>query len=207
MTANLNRKLELDDVLAEITTGAEPPDANSLRVWVTKYPQFSHAIIELVTDWIATDALRSKHVPGVDEVNLVVNRTMSRVQMMLDEAERPKLLTDMAADIQRVGHDMESFQRSVGIDRSLLDSLVARLVKPATVPAELVRRLASSLRRHVDTVRAYLRLEPQLRAAYKARGQPEVKQVDFCYLVQHAELSEQDKALWLAEPADPFLQE
>jgi len=42
-------------------------------------------------------------------------------------------------------------------------------------------------------------------AAYKSRKRPLVTQFDFAYFVQHAELSDQEKARWLAAAADPEL--
>ena len=45
---------------------------------------------------------------------------------ILASAERPATITDLAAEIRASGHDFDSFQRTVGIDRSLLDSLVYR---------------------------------------------------------------------------------
>jgi len=207
MTTNLDRKTDLDDVLAEIAAAAVPPSAKALRIWTNKYPEFAPAIIDFVTDWIATDALRSAHTASDDEVDLVVNRTMSRVQMMLEEAERSAELTDLVADMGKVGHDLNSFQRAIGLDRTLVDSLVSRVIKPSTVPAEIVQRIASALRRRIDSVRTYLRLGPQLLAAYKSRIQPTVNQVDFSYLVQHAELPDDEKARLLAAPIDPHLQD
>jgi hypothetical protein len=202
MITNLDRKADLDDVLAEIAAAAVPPSAKALRIWTNKYPEFASAIIDFVTDWIATDALRSAHAASADEVDLVVNRTMSRVQMMLDEAERSAELSDLVADMSKVGHDLDSFQRAIGLDRTLVDSLVSRVIKPSTMPAEIVQRMASTLRRQVDTVRTYLRLEPQLLAAYKSRRQPTVHQVDFSYLVKHAQLPDDEKARLLAHLQD-----
>jgi hypothetical protein len=207
MIANPSPKPSLDDVLAEIAADPSPPDARSLRVWTAKYPEFAVEIVDFATDWIEMDAARSEHVVTVEDVDLVVNRTMSRVQAMLDAAERPEVLTDLATDIRAAGHDLDTFQRAVGIDRSILDCLIARLVSPVRLPASLVRALAETLNRSLDAVRGYLRLPPQQVAAYKSRRRPDVKQADFAEIVRHSQLSEAEKAHWLAEPPDPGLGE
>jgi len=63
------------------------------------------------------------------------------------------------------------------------------------------------LDRTLENVRNYLRLPPQSLAAYKTRARPDLKQVDFAMLVEHAKLSEKERLRWLAEPIDPMLRE
>jgi nucleotide-binding universal stress UspA family protein len=207
MTANANRKLPLDEVLDNFSGLSGPPDATTLRAWTKEYPEYERELVAFATDWVAMEAARVERVVTAEDVDVVVNRTMSRVQAVLDAAERPETLTDLAADMIAAGHDFESFQRSVGIDRSILDSLVMRLAKPATVPTLLVRLLAGALNRPVDALRGYFRLPPQLAAAHKSRTRPAPTQVDFAMLVQHSQLSELEKDRWLREPPDPGLQD
>lgn len=207
MIANLGRKPLLEDVLAEIAVASSPPDAQSLRVWTAKYPEFAAEIMEFATDWVEMDAACLEHLVTAEDVDIVVNRTMSRVQKMLDTEERSVSLIDLAVDIRATGYDFDTFQRIVGIDRSILDCLIARLVRPVRLPASLVRVLAETLNRSIEDVREYLRLPPQPVAAYKSRRRPDIKQADFAEIVQHSQLSEVEKARWLAEPPDPVLGE
>jgi hypothetical protein len=207
MTADRNRKPTLDDVLTEIAAAPNPPDARDLRAWTAKYPEFAAAIVDFATDWVEMESVHHKHAVTTEDVDLVVNRTMSQIQMMLDAAERQAALTDLAADIRAAGHDLDSFQRAVGIDRSMLDCLIVRLVTPVTVPSQLVRALAGELNRSIERVRDYLRLPPQPVAAYKARKRPEVRQADFAVIVRHSQLSDAEKSRWLAEPPDPALRD
>ena len=205
MTAKQNRKPDLDTVLDEFACLSGPPDVETLRAWVGKYPQFEAELVEFATDWVATDAARTELPVTTDAVSGIVNRTMSRVQALLDAAERPAKIADLATDIRASGHDFESFQRAVGIDRSMLDSLIDRLVKPPTLPARLVASVADALKRAADEFRDYVRLPPRLAAASKARSRPRATQVDFSMLVEELELSKPDKDRWLAEPPDPAL--
>jgi hypothetical protein len=207
MTANANQKPELDEVLDEFSGLSSPPDAATLRAWTKEYPEYARELVAFATDWVAMDAARVERAVTAEDVDLVVNRTMSRVQAVLDAAERPETLTDLAADILAAGHDFNSFQRLVGIDRSMLDSLRMRLAKPATLPALLMRLVADALNRPLDALRGYFRLPAQLAAAHKSRTRPAPAQVDFAMLVQHSQLSDQEKDRWLKEPPDPGLQD
>lgn len=207
MTANSNRKPQLEEVLDEFSGLSSSPDAATLRTWTKEYPEYARELVAFATDWVAMDAARVERVVTAEDVDVVVNRTMSRVQAALDAAERPETLTDLAADIVAAGHDFDSFQRTVGIDRSMLDCLIMRLTKPATLPALLVRLVAGALNRPLDALRGYFRLPAQLAAAHRSRTRPAPTQVDFAMLVQHSQLSEPEKDRWLKEPPDPGLQD
>jgi len=197
----------LDDVLTEIRALGTPPAGDGLRVWLNRYPAFKKDIIAYVTAWVDFETREEPPEPAPETVNRIVSRTMSRVQQLLDEADRRQAMNDLSAEITAAGHTLESFQRMLGVDHSILTSLAARLVRPATIPALLVRRIAEALHRQLDAVRDYFRLPPQLATAHKARKRPTAKQVDFAYLVEHAELTEPDRKKWLAEEPDPVLQD
>lgn len=198
MSVNQDRKLSLDEVLAELSAAPTPPDECILRAWITKHPHFRSEIIDFATSWVEMDAARSGQEVTPEDVNLVVNRTMSRVQALLD-AEQPNSIMDIVADIHAAGHDVSSIQGVLGIDRSMLDCLIQRLIKPSTIPERLVKGLAETLKTPVQVVKNYLQSPPQLLAANKARRRPEAKQVDFSMVVEHSNLSDAKKAEWLAE--------
>lgn len=197
----------LDEVLDEIATEPSPPDAETMRAWTAKYPAFASAIVDFVTDWIEMDLVPTDHPPSEEAADAAVSRTMSRVQSLLDEADRAAPLTDLTHDIRSAGHDIASFERTVGIDRSILDCLISRLVRPATIPVRLIQSIAAALNRSVDHVRDYVRLPLQANAAFKARRRPTPSQADFGDIVRSSQLTEADKARWLAEAPDPGLRE
>ena len=205
MTTNATPKPSLDDVLAEIAASPAVPDAQQLRHWMSQYPEFAAEIVDFVTDWVEMESAEGAPEATQDEVNRIVNRTMSRVQQLLDEAERSDSMQDLGAEIEAAGHDLDSFQRTVGIDRSILTCLMERMVRPAGIPLLLIQALAEALNRSVEQVRTYLVLPPQPSAAYRSRRQPVSNQADFSELVEHADLSDADKERWLAEPPDPTL--
>jgi hypothetical protein len=197
----------LEHVLNEIVASPTPPDAKTLRDWTTKYPEYADAIVELISDWVEMELTQPEPEATDEDVDVVVNRTMSRVQMILDADGRSRALIDLATDIRAAGHDAVSFQRSAGIDQSILDCLIARLVSPKTIPAQLVRAVAIALNRSVGQVRDYLRLPPLAAAAYKSRSRPVSMVSDFTDLVRFSQLSESEKTQWLAEQPDPELQD
>lgn len=207
MTTNRSRKPSLDEVLEAIAANSEPPRPAELRIWIDQHPQFKVEIINFATDWVEMEASKVSHEVTQEDVNVVVNRTMSRVQQELHTAQRSASITDLSAEIKAAGYDIDSFQRAIGIDRSILSCLISRLIRPATLPFTLVRGIAEALHRELEAVRTYFRLPPLAQEAYKSRSKPTVKQVDFGMLLDTAELSGADQARWRAEAPDPALQE
>lgn len=206
MSFDSNRKPTLDDVLGEIAASAAAPDAIALRVWMTKYPEYKREIIDFTTDWVAMDAGRNNDAITTEDVNLVVNRTMSRVQTMLS-AERPAAIQDLFRDAKSAGHDADSLQRALGVDRTILTSLAARLVAPATVPLRLIATLAQTLNRTIEAVHVYLRMPPTSLVASRSLTRPRLQQKDFATFVKTSLLSNEEKERWLEEAPDPALKE
>ena len=206
MTVSRNRNPLLDDVLAEIAAAPAPPNARQFRAWVNRYPQFQSEIVDFVTAWIEMEAAAPACEAVQEEVDLAANRALSRIRELLDEAARPVCIKNLVAEIQAAG-GFDAFQRAVGIDRSLLTCLEKRLIRPVTIPHRMVAAIARALNRDAAAVRDYLRLPPQPAAAYSARRQPALQQVDFAAVVAHADLPEAEKARWLAAPPDPAFRE
>ena len=166
----------LDDVFTEISALSAPPTGDTLREWLQRYPAFKEDITNFVAAWIDMESRATSHDVTNEQIDRVVNRTMSRVQQILDESERSAPMTDLTREIDSAGYTFESFQRSLGTDASILSCLADRMIRPSTIPLRLVRSCAELLLRSIDAVREYLRLPPQLASAYKARRQPEAVQ-------------------------------
>ena len=194
----------LDDILNEIASLPAPPSRTETREILARFPEFKSEIIDFVTAWIKLDCTRDPHEVIDVDVDRVVNRTMSRVMQVLHERDRARPLADLSGAIRAAGHDLNSFERAVGIDRGILTSLESRLIRPASIPTLLVDRIASTLGKTADSVRAYFRLPPQTATAYMAIRPPQVTQVEFAQAVRNSTLSKVDQARWLAEAPDPL---
>jgi hypothetical protein len=205
MITNLNRKPTLEEVLAELASLAVPPSGADFRAWIERYPEFKAEIIDFVTDWVDMEVVGPAHESTEEEVDLIVNRTMSRVQQILDDAEQQHPIIDLLAEIKAAGQDFDSFQRQIGIDRSLLTCLADRMIRPSTIPLRLVTAVAGALNRTLDAVRDYFRLPMLQSATYKSRKAPNPTQQDFARLIECSGLSADQRDFWLNEAPDPDL--
>ena len=195
----------LDEILNAIASLPAPPSQAEFRKLLVRFPEHKSEIIDFVTAWIELECTRDAHEATDVDVDRVVNRTMSRVMQVLHERAGSKPISNLSGSIRVAGHDLKSFERTVGIDRSILTLLESRLIRPATIPALLVDRIASALGRTADSVRAYLVLPPQTATAYMSTHTPRVTQEEFAEAVRNSRLSNTDQTRWLAESPDPLL--
>ncbi len=192
----------LDDVLQQLIASGAAPTAEHVREWIKRYPQFSREIIAVATTWIEVDNAPPGDPIEASDIDRVVNRTMSRIQSLLFEEEvaaKTAEIRDFVAVIKAAGHDLDSFERAIDVDRSILTCLIERLIQPTTIPGRLITRMAEILRLSIDAVQNYLAGPPKSQAAHRAKQKPVIQQVSFAEAVRGSTLPEQDKMRWLAE--------
>jgi hypothetical protein len=196
----------LDEVLQEFIAAGPAPTAEHVREWINRYPQFAREIIAFATTWIEVDNAPPGDPIEACEIDHVVNQTMSRLQNLLFEEEaaaKTVEIRDFVAAIKAAGHDLESFERAIDVDRSILTCLVERLIQPTTIPGRLIIRIAEILRLSKDAVRNYFAGPPKSQATHRAKQKPTIQQVSFAEAVRSSTLPEQDKMRWLAEISQP----
>ncbi len=175
----MNRPTEperLEGVLdAYVASGAGPNAA--LDEWIRRYPEFERELIEFAASWSLMKWL--PHAPDAEEVDetTLVLRGMSVVQDLLhrqssESASDPvtpigSLITEGRAQ----GLDPRRLAQAVGVGDSLLSKLDRRLITPASIPQELIERLAQVTQRKVTTITAYLQQGPTLTAAAEHRSE------------------------------------
>ena len=206
MIAELKKSPTLDDVLNYLASLPAQPDASQLQAFLNAYPQFADEIVDFATDLVAMDSQPAPLPASEDEANLIVDRTMSRIRQMMFDRSRAEKLSDLYADITASGHDQVSFEKAVGIDRSILDCLINRWIDRKTLPKRLITDMASALGRQIETVRDYFRLPPVPAPAYRSRAKPVVKQPSFSIVVGQSNLAESEKRRWLDEVPDDLME-
>jgi hypothetical protein len=196
----------LDEVLQEFITAETAPTAEHVRAWIKRYPQFEYEIIAFATTWVEVDNAPPGDPIKVSDIDHVVNHTMSRLQNLLfeeDAAAKTVEIRDFVTVIKAAGHELDSFEQAIGVDRSILTCLIERLILPKTIPGRLIASIAVILRLSREAVRHYFEDPPRSRAAHRARQRPVIRQVSFADAVRDSTLPEQDKRRWLAEIPQP----
>lgn len=193
----MNKDVKLEDVLEGYAMDCpEGNDPQILRKWISEHPQFADDLRAF-----AADRSRIRHLPDPvlsdGEIAAAMRRGRAALHQVRQEtaanAASINSLTKLAKDL---GMKKGEFAKSVGLSLSLLMQLETRQVRPSTVPAKVVDRIARKLESAADAVRQFLEL-PQLAGEgnFKAESRPEGSpQEDFAEAVRKDRvLSDQEK--------------
>ena len=175
----MNRPTEkerLETILdAYVASGVGPN--SPLDGWLQSYPEFEREIVEFGASWSLVNWLPpAPDAKQVDEETLVL-RGMSVVQNLLHKQSWGPALDSVApfesliAEGRARGFEPRGLAQAAGLGDSLLRKLDRRLITPASIPRELIRRLAQLIQREAITITVYLRQGPTLGAATEHRSE------------------------------------
>ena len=166
----------LEDVLDAYVASDVGPNS-SLDEWLRSYPEFERDIVEFAASWSLMKWLPpAPNSEEVDEETLVL-RGMSVVQNLLHRqsvesaADSVAPFESLIAEGRERGLEPRRLAQAVGLGDSLLRKLDRRLITYASVPQELIKRLAQVMQREVTTITTYLQQGPTLGAATEHRSE------------------------------------
>ena len=175
----MNRPMDremLEDVLdAYVASGVGPN--SPLEEWTQRYPEFEREIIEFAASWSLMTWLPP--APDAEEVTeeTLVLRGMSVVQNLLhgksaESASDPLApFESLIAEGRERGFEPRRLAHAVGLGDSLLRKLDRRLIACATIPQELIDRLAQVIQREATNITTYLQQDPILAAGTEHRSE------------------------------------
>lgn len=201
----MNRRMDqemLEDILdAYVASGIGPN--SPLEEWTRRYPEFEREIIEFAASWsLMTWLPPAPNAEKTTEETLVL-RGMSVVQNVLHRQSAETSLDSVApfesliVEGQERGFEPRGLALAVGLGDSLLRKLDRRLIAFATIPEELIYRLARVMGREASSITAYLQQEPTLavRTEHRSEQAPKLMaQEDFFDAVRSDPTIDRDHA-------------
>ena len=166
----------LEDILdAYVASGVGPN--SPLDEWIRRYPEFERELIEFAASWSLMQWLPP--VPNAEEVDeeTLVLRGMSVVQNLLHMQSAESASGAVAPFESLIGEGRErgfeprQLAHAVGLGDSLLRKLDRRLIAYASLPQELISRLAQVVQREATSITAYLQQDPTLGATTEHRSE------------------------------------
>lgn len=213
MNNNSQNQAVLSDVLDALQMSGQRLTGEVLSEWMRRYPQFEREIM----DFAAFDAVLGAGAAagkGAEEIDDVVIRrevseaNLARVRTIVARviSERPGvgeksssiISLTAAAAVQNMR--FPQIAQKAGLSIPLLANLEQRFIKFASIPEEIIGRLAEVLKTSTAAVATYLQMPPIMTtgANFKSKDQPELPadQSDFFALV------ESDQMLSIAQKQD-----
>jgi 23S rRNA A2030 N6-methylase RlmJ len=193
----------LDDYVASVTQ----PNRDDLEAWVRRYPAYERELVEFTLNW-----LRMEHAPTpVAEppatVEAQVQRGMEVVRRLMREAREAEPppswvpIADLVARGESLGLNRQALAAQLGLSGALITKLNRRLIAPASIPAEMITRLAQLLQSAEDAVAAYFQGAPRLAqgAHYRAEKAPAAgnQQDFFAAVANDAAIPADQREYWL----------
>ncbi len=166
----------LEDILdAYVASGVGPN--SPLDEWIRLYPEFERELIEFAASWSLMKWLPpALNAEEVDEETLVL-RGMSVVQNLLHR-QSAESASGAAAPFESLigvgrerGFEPRRLAHAVGLGDSLLRKLDRRLIAFASLPQEMISRLAQVVQRESTSITAYLQQAPALGATTEHRSE------------------------------------
>lgn len=207
---------EIDALFTAWTDDRQSKNPQPLRSWISRHPQYAEALI----GWAADMPLLEYGLENAVSDQAGEARTLSLGRMALAEMrtqyftslEKNSIASSTAIDQTAPLNDMilaaksrgltgKALAGQVGIGLPLLAKMNQRLIHLATLPDELINRLANSLQVSVEQVRDYLARPATLSSAaqYKSDGVPQVADAeDFANAVRACpDMTQEQKQFWL----------
>ncbi len=172
----MNKDEILDDVLEGYAV--ETPDGNDLEIlkkWMSKYPDAADDLMEF-----ASMRAEIKHAPEPKISDEDTSRYKAKGLEMLGQfinasKKKSDTISSLNALAEAQGMDKKAFAAVLGVSISLLTYLEKRRLQAASIPRQLVVKIAESVKTTEESVAAYLSGGPSLstQTSFKAETRPE----------------------------------
>jgi hypothetical protein len=204
----------LEDVLNEFAAELEDTVASYsvLKTWTARFPMYAQQLAELA----AGEALLRHLPPSVEEIDgaRVLQAGLDAAQGVLERAraERPApvpvqvALPGLMARAREMGLNIREVADRTQLSVSLVGVLDRRLVRFASIPREVLDRLAAALQTQVAAVSDYLQQGPAFApsASFRAEEAPTLPQTqDFADAVRQDPMLDADRRAALLRLSPP----
>ena len=169
--------MNLEEILEEYA--AETPSGNDLKILQTfseKYPQFADDL----ADFAAARAV-VKHAPEEDltaeEEERFQESGLNNLRMVLSSPGSADALHSLVETAKAKGLSRAKFAAALGLSTSLVIYLEKRRLDFATIPKQIITKIAQILETGEETIAGFLNQSPQFaeNASYKTETRAEIQ--------------------------------
>jgi hypothetical protein len=193
------------DVLHTLTAyqvAAESADGVNLPAFVEAHSEHYAEVLEYASYQYVFErgAVYNAEVAAPQfEANLLARAESVRARMQ-KATQAARAIISIVESAKHRGLAVPELAQRLRLSALEITKLNQRLIRPETIPAALVSRLAEVLNQSVEAVAQYLRFPPTLsaQASYKSEAAPRIaEQIDFADALESSRaLSAEDRAYW-----------
>ena len=172
----VRQPMPLEEVLDEYVMAVGQPNHPALVEWVARYPQYEDELTRFTVEWTRVEHAPDGSAESPAEIEAAVERHMSMLRergLLYSVADAPELAS-LVEEAEAKGLTKKQLAEQAGLTVPLLTKLDRRLIRFASIPGEVVSRVAQALGSQAEAVAMYLQGGPRLAQAvsYKAEEAP-----------------------------------
>lgn len=177
-----NGQESVETVLDAFVSSEPDPSTTALQRWIVRYPNYERELTDFAAAWILMDTLPP--APGTEKTDeeALVERGQAVIDTVFPKEEQPAPggerhpLVGLLDEASGLGLTMHELADVTGLSPALVAKLDQRLIRVATVPNDVLRRLAEAVRRSTGEILVHLHREPVVPGAmeHKADEAPTV---------------------------------
>jgi transcriptional regulator with XRE-family HTH domain len=195
-------KREQDMLFADWSEDRQTATPKPLADWIAAYPDHAAELVRWAVEAPVIDCVEQTPAdPAADARVLAIGRQVIAEMRAQQRAAAPARLESLLQAAKQHGLTLKTLAERIGVGPSTVAKLQQRHFRPASLPAELIRRVADALQVTADQVRDYLRQPPTLSASasYKSADVPRTTtQEDFAQAIHNClDMTEEQKSFWL----------
>ncbi len=169
----INKDLQL--VLDEMFASEKEFTFEVVRAWQKRYPQFSQAIAEAVSDWrefefFALEDEETETLPLSEIAENAMKKALTNARLQTVET-----ITDLRELAEKRGVERESLITKLGVSETILRKIERRNLKE--IPGFIKKKIAEILNVSLESLEAFFSLPAMLpkAARYKSKNAPQTQ--------------------------------
>jgi hypothetical protein len=142
--------------VAELRAGHHP----RLSDYLSRYPQFADAITDFVTYYHATEANIPEEIGVISPLSQATRAALDEAwkRVLRPESVANNVITSLQKAANNAGKSFSQLAAEIGLSLDILKKLEQHIIDAATIPYEVVHRLARVLQQPLAAVEMYLGL-------------------------------------------------
>jgi hypothetical protein len=200
----------LEEVLDAYVAATTKPSREKLAEWVKRFPQYADELADFTVAWIQTE-----HFPENREMSVDPN-TRNHIGMEMARRVYERRIAEHDAQTSYVHSHLDSLLKAgteaglsadqlkdeFNLSMVMMRKMENRFLLSETIPADLIQRMAQTLKRNIQEVLSYLNQEPMIPdgVRLKSHQSPKIGQKEsfFDALRKDDSLNEDQRTYWLS---------
>jgi hypothetical protein len=200
----------LEEVLDAYVAVTTKPSREILAEWVKRFPQYANELADFTVAWIQTEHFPENREVPIDakarnQIGVEIARRVYERRIAEDDMQTTNTLSHLDSLLKagtEAGLSADQLKDEFNLSMVMMRKMENRFLLGETIPADLIQRMAQTLKRNTQEVLSYLNQEPMIPGGLrlKSHQSPKIGQKEsfFDALRKDDSLNEDQRTYWLS---------